>query len=204
MEILLNIIYNSYLKYFEYGARSSKKVDYFHNKIKEILEGIFIDNTKYNIKLELNIPSYNSSGFKKCDIVVLKYDKPYIIFPVKLIMSNYKQNKNNSWENLTGELQHIKWLNEDIYIIPINIIMNNTPYLNEKKVIIRFENINIKDFHNYQILVDKKICYDIITYIIDVEHIDKINEIYSNIPIIIGFNKDTEFRTFEYILRELV
>jgi len=41
-------------------------------------------------------------------------------------MSNYKQNKNNGWENLTGELVHIKWSSPDVHIIPINIYMNKT------------------------------------------------------------------------------
>jgi len=61
------ILYNSYVKYIIYGARSSKKVDYFHNKIKEIIETIFIDKNKYIINLEYNIPSYNSLilGFNK-------------------------------------------------------------------------------------------------------------------------------------------
>lgn len=63
----------------------------------------------------------NSSGYKKCDIVILKNNKPYIIFPVKIIKSNYKQNKNNSWENLTGEIMQLLWANPNIKIIPINI-----------------------------------------------------------------------------------
>jgi hypothetical protein len=198
------ILYNSYVKYIIYGARSSKKVDYFHNKIKEIIETIFIDKNKYIINLEYNIPSYNSSGKKKCDIVILKNNIPYIIFPIKLIMSNYKQNKNNSWENLTGELQHIKWMNNNIHIIPINIFMNKTPYLNDKKIITKFENILIDDLKNYNILIEKGICYDIITYIIDVEHTNNINETFSKIPIILGFNKNTKFRTFENILKNLI
>ena len=126
----MNIVYELYIKY---GCRSNKNVNYFHNFIKNELEKIFI-KPLYEIKLEYNIKSSNSLGKKKCDIVILKHTIPYIIFPVKIIKSNYKQNKNNGWENLTGELQHLKWSNDDIYIIPINIFMNKTPYLNEKKI----------------------------------------------------------------------
>ncbi len=50
----------------------------------------------------------------------------------------------------------------------------------------------------------KGICYDIITYIIDVEHTNNINETFSKIPIILGFNKNTKFRTFENILKNLI
>jgi len=137
----IQIINETYETYFKYGSRSPKKVDYFHSSIKDILERHFTCEKGYDIQLEYNINSCNSSKKKKCDIVVLKNKIPYIIFPVKIIMSNYKQNKNNSWENLTGELIHIKWCNPDIYIIPINILMDKTPYLNNNKEIKNFENI---------------------------------------------------------------
>ena len=141
---------------------------------------------------------------KKCDIIVFKNNNPFIIFPVKIIMSNYKQNKNNSWENLTGELIHIKWLNQDVNLIPINIFMNKTPYLDNKKIIKKFENITYNDIKNYDILKEKNICYDVINYIIDIEHNNYINEYFTNLPNIIGFNKNTKFRSFESILKNLI
>ena len=43
------------------------------------------------------------------DIVVLKDLKtPLIIFPLKFPISNYKQNRNNYWENLCGECFQMK------------------------------------------------------------------------------------------------
>lgn len=205
---LISIIYNTYNLYLINGSRSSKKVNYFHNKIKDELELLFINNNNnnniYKIKLEQNIASLNASGKKKCDIVVFKNNNPFIIFPVKIIMSNYKQNKNNSWENLTGELIHIKWLNQDVNLIPINIFMNKTPYLDNKKIIKKFENITYNDIKNYDILKEKNICYDVINYIIDIEHNNFINEYFTNLPNIIGFNKNTKFRSFEYILKNLI
>ena len=75
------------------------------------------NNPNYKVYLEQNIPSINSSNKKRCDIVVYKNKEPYLIFPTKIIMTNYKQNKNNSWENLTGELMHLKWANKNINII---------------------------------------------------------------------------------------
>ena len=38
----MQIINNTYNKYFQHGPRSSKKVDYFHSSIKDILEEYFI------------------------------------------------------------------------------------------------------------------------------------------------------------------
>ena len=54
-------------------------------------------------------------------------------------MTNYKQNKNNSWENLTGELSQLKWANPDLHLIPINIIFNQTPYLKSGGIIGKFD-----------------------------------------------------------------
>lgn len=196
----MNIVYELYIKY---GCRSNKNVNYFHNFIKNELEKIFI-KPLYEIKLEYNVKSSNSLGKKKCDIVILKHNIPYIIFPVKIIKSNYKQNKNNGWENLTGELQHLKWSNDDIYIIPINIFMNKTPYLNEKKLIIKFENITIDDINIYKLLNDKNITYDIINYILIVNHNSNIKEQFNKSPTIIDFDNNTSYRNLYDIVKDLL
>ena len=96
-------------------------------------------------------------------------------------MTNYKQNKNNFWENLTGELCHIKWCNNDIKIIPITIFMNKTPYLKSNKCIKRFETIDERDIENYKELINHNICYDVINYIVEVDHIKKENEYFDAI-----------------------
>lgn len=198
----IQIINETYETYFKYGSRSSKKVDYFHSSIKDILERHFTCEKGYDIKLEYNINSCNSSKKKKCDIVVLKNEIPYLIFPVKIIMTNYKQNKNNSWENLTGEVTHIKWCNPDIYIIPINILMDKTPYLNNNKEIKNFENVTTIDIENYNQLIKHNICYDIINYIVEVEHLQKKGECFDKIQPIKNFI--TPYRSFSSILSKLL
>lgn len=198
----IQIINETYNKYFKHGPRSSKKVDYFHSAIKCILEQYFTINRGFNIKLEYNIISCNSSGKKKCDIVVLKNDKPYIIFPVKIIMTNYKQNKNNNWENLTGELSHIKWANKDIHIIPINILMDKTPYLKRNKEIQKFENVTTSDIENYNQLKKRGLCYDVINYIVEVEHINKKNEWFDKIQPIKKFI--TPYKSISSIISKLL
>ena len=62
---ILNETYNLYTKY---GPRSSKKVDYFHLQIKKILNNILPKEKKYDIKLELNVPSCNSTKKKSLEI----------------------------------------------------------------------------------------------------------------------------------------
>lgn len=197
---IINLSNNLYLKY---GARSSKKVDYFHTGIKEIIEKL-LPNKDYCVKLEYNVPSINSSNLKRSDIVILKNLKPFVIFPVKLYMTNYKQNKNNSWENLTGEVVHLKWANDNIHIIPINIFWNKTPYLNAQKKITKFEKITKDDIKNYSILKEKGLCYEIINIILDIDHSNNIGDLFCDIPPIVKFDKNTEYISFENILKKIL
>jgi hypothetical protein len=199
MEVMKNI----YDIYIEHGARSNKNVNYFHNYIKSELEKIFIQ-PDYSVVLEYDVASTNSSKKKRCDIVVLKMSSPYIIFPVKIIKTNYKQNKNNAWENLTGELQHLRWANENIIIIPINILMNKTPYLDKSGKISKFENITIEDIEIYKMLTTKHITFDMINYILIVEHVNTINEPFDKTPRILDIDSDTPYRTLFDIVKDLV
>jgi hypothetical protein len=198
MEVMKNI----YDIYIEHGARSNKNVNYFHNYIKSELEKIFIQ-PDYSVVLEYDVASTNSSKKKRCDIVVLKMNTPYIIFPVKIIKTNYKQNKNNAWENLTGELQHLRWANENIIIIPINILMNKTPYLDKSGKISKFENITIEDIEIYKMLTTKHITFDMINYILIVEHVNTINEPFDKTPRILDIDSDTPYRTLFDIVKGL-
>ena len=200
-EEFIKIINDSYKKYFINGSRSPEKTNYFHENIKSMLKLYFTHENGFEIRTEHKVLSCNSNNNKQCDIVVLKNKEPYIIFPVKLIMTNYKQNKNNYWENLTGELTHIKWHNDNIHIIPINIFMDKTPYLSNKKIK-KFENVTISDIENYNALVKHNICYDVINYIVEVEHINNINEKFIKIHPIKKFI--TKYRKLNTILDKLL
>jgi hypothetical protein len=151
--------------------------------------------------LEYNVPADNSRGAKKCDIVVLKNSTPHIVFPVKFIMSNYNQNRNNYWENQTGEIMHLVWKNPDLIIVPINLIFNEVPYLSKNKIK-KFETITFqKTFKIYDNLAKNIInVADVINLIVDVEHSCKVGDNYDKCPDIRGINEDTPYRTFEQIL----
>ena len=192
--------------YFKFGAKSSQKTDYFHNLIKIYIEK-YIKNKKlnnYEVKLEQLVVSINSSGTKRCDIVVYKNDKPYIILPVKLAMSSYKKNKNNYWEHISGDCSHLKWATPDIKIIPINILINVMPNLNNNKKILNFENINHDDIKIYKTLEEKGIVEKFITYILEVEHSNKIGDIYNKCPSILGFDKNTPYIPIFNVLENLI
>jgi hypothetical protein len=190
--------------YIQDGSRSNSNVNYFHNFIKKQLLILIQNKPEYSVKLEYNLRSTNSTGLKRCDIVLSKNNDPYIVFPVKIIKSNYKQNKNNSWENLTGELHHLMWANENLKIIPINIFMNKTPYLKADKLISKFENITFDDIKIYELLKLKNIVYDLINYIIIVNHEVQENDYFDKIPTILGFDSNTPYRKIYDILENLL
>jgi hypothetical protein len=201
----LNIIRQTLAIYLDKGARSSLKVDFLHGQIKSILENGVCKQLNWSVALEQKIRSINASGNKKCDIVVFDKDRsPVAIFPVKFIMSNYHQNKNNSWENLTGECCHLKWHSDNMHvkIVPINIIFSQIPYLLADKTIGKFELIEYdKTFRIYDTLVSHQICHDVVNYIIDVIPQNDVGDKYDTPPVILGFNKSTPFRPFDTILR---
>uniref|UniRef100_A0A6C0L410 Uncharacterized protein n=1 Tax=viral metagenome TaxID=1070528 RepID=A0A6C0L410_9ZZZZ len=198
-ERFLQKIRETFHIYLRYGCRSKKKTDYLHTWLAEDIQDSL---PGCQVKIEQPVPSRNAKGTKNCDIVAFKDGSPAFIFPVKFIMTNYKQNKNNGWENLTGETLHLHWANPDVHIIPINIIFNKVPYCEKSSCIKHFEEINYNDSYKInEYLVDNGIASQIVNYIIDVEHRCEIGNPYNSCPQILRFNEDTPFRSFHRILR---
>jgi len=191
--------------YFTHGARSSKKVDILHAYFVEELKQLIVDKPEYTIKCELDVPSINSSGKKKCDIVLLKNNAPYIIFPVKFCITNYFQNKNNYWEQLTGEICHMKWSMPNLHIIPINILLNLTPYLESSGVIKKFETITYENsLKIYESLKEQKLVYANYNFIVNVSHNNQVNEKYTKMPNIKGVCDSTPFKPMQQLVGELI
>ena len=173
------------------NSRSSKKVDNIHQWIEDKIKPLLPENMK--IKQEQFVPSNTKSCRKKCDIVIYKDDEPYIVLPVKYSMTSYYKNSYNYWENMQGELMSLKFKaaidGNELYIVPINIISNLIPNRGGTgKLIQNMEVITYgKSFEVYETM--KKIpsgtmenisplCFDVISYIIDVEHQCKIGDKY--------------------------
>lgn len=188
--------------YLESGARSSKKTDTLHTFLASQIRNC-LPSSDYSVQLEYEIPSLNASGTKRCDIVLFRNGKPFCVFPVKFIMTNYYQNKNNNWENLTGEISHLKWAGAVDHIIPINIIFNKTPYLKKDGTIQKFEDITYdKSFKIIETLREKNLASDVLSYILDVNHTNNIGDKYTMCPHITGFI--TPFRSFALVLRNIL
>jgi hypothetical protein len=195
----LEIIERSFEAYAATGAnsRSSKKVTILHagltGLIREAISKVLPGDTTVQIKNELDVKAVNDSGRKRCDIVVLRGSKVVAIFPVKFIMTNYSQNKNNYFESLTGEITHLKWANPDVHICPINIIPSIVPYKKANGVITKFEQIGDK-FNIYEELVKHGLCSQVLNYKIDVEYPCRIGDTY-RIPKITGMSPYVSLET---------
>ena len=144
---LINMIQHSIYLYKQYGGRSNKKVNYLHEQLIIYLKKYFFSKQLY-YKVEQNIICNNSNGKKRCDIIAYNNQESYF-FPVKFIMSNFKQNKNNYLENLVGEVYLIKQKNPYLKCIPINILQTNTPYKKRNGNTIYYEKLTIKDYVPY-------------------------------------------------------
>ena len=213
----LLMINNSNQIYMNTGSnsRSSKKVDCIHQYLEFELMNILPKN--YHVKQEQFIQSHTASDKKKCDLVIYKDNEPFIILPVKYTMTTYNKNKNNYWENMCGEILCLKTkfiaLEKPLHIIPINIISNQIP--NRKgsdSIISNIETITYnKSYKIYERLlkmkcgwdnIDKVIpmCDDIISYIINVEHLCNIGEKYDKCPKVLGFSDDTPHRPLGEII----
>jgi len=91
---------------------------------------------------------------KKVDIAVMKGERPVAGIGIKFIMSNYRQNSNNYFENMLGETANIR--TNSILYFQIVICFAHLPYFykeeNKEKVIKNFEKISLSHLEKYQIL----------------------------------------------------
>ena len=60
-----------------------------------------------------------------------------------------------------------------------------------------------KSFQITEYLLEYKLVYDILNYIIDVEHINKENEKYDKLPNFIGINEKTPYKNIKSVIDSL-
>jgi hypothetical protein len=91
---------------------------------------------------------------KRVDIAVMKGEKPVAGIGVKFIMSNYRQNSNNYFENMLGETANIR-TNSILYFQIVVCFACPFYFHKEKdgvKVIKNVEKVNLTHLKKYQIL----------------------------------------------------
>jgi len=201
------------------NGRSSKIVDLIHTYISRKVTEILPDNDLYSCKLEKKVVSVNSSGFKRCDIVVYKNNNPYIILPFKLIRTSYAKNRNNYLENLTGELVLLisaaQRAGRELYIVPINIIFDTIVDRDRNNVIRHIEKINYDNtFKIYEELssinitnngITSPLVYDSISYILNVQDSNLVvGSVWNGVVVPVSLDASTPYRSWEEILMNLL
>ena len=183
--------------YMSNGSRSSKKTDRLNELIKNSIQ-VVIDTLhnkdEYSVVFEHNIPSENYSKQKRCDVVVMHKQSPYAVLPLKFIMTSYMKNRNNYYENMTGEVMHLRWANPTLKIVPVNIIIDKIPNLDNDKKIKNFEIIDPENSLGvYDSLVKHNIVNNIYNAVITTTHECQIGELYNKKPTINELKENLPF-----------
>jgi len=154
--IFLKTLEKSFLKYLEKGARSNEKLKPLHGAISEdIISNLNSKNESVedysaaSLGYDKNKERKISGRYidKAVDITICKNNIPIAGIAVKFVMSNYKQNSNNYFENMLGETANIRCNN--IPYFQIIVIPEMIPYFNEDKIISKWEKLNKNNLKKY-------------------------------------------------------
>src|SRR5436309_9147631 len=113
-EKFLKCLERSFLKYLEKGAkgvRGTGKLKILHPHIAEDLRNILGDKYQVYSLDEKHGKEKTIQGRymeKRVDIAIMKGERPVAGVGIKFIMSNYRQNSNNYFENMLGETANIR------------------------------------------------------------------------------------------------
>ncbi len=150
----LTVLKKSFITYLQTGARSNKKLEVLHGAISQDLNERLNDK-KYSV---------HSLGFgkgkehkingryvdKTVDITIEENKKPIAGIAVKYVMSNYKQNSNNYFENMLGETANMR--SAQIPYFQIFVIPDSIPYFQKGGEISKPEKINEHNLKKYIVL----------------------------------------------------
>ena len=146
--------------YLSTHSRSNKKLIPIHSYInKSLTEKLSKSKYKVHSLPEKEIVVEGRYNPKKVDICIKKCNKIAGIGSVKFIMSNYKQNANNYFENCTGELINLRYISKTLFVM---IIFDEIPYYDKQHNIKSYHSIDDKDLLKYQKLVTDKYLDDLI------------------------------------------
>lgn len=161
----LDVLKQSFEYYLEYGARSNEKLKVLHPHIAQVLHNELAKHSNYNNEFTIHSLEYGENKKeaditgaymnKKVDITIKKNGNPIAGIAVKYVMSNYKQNSNNYFENMLGETINLRVNNIDYF--QVIILLEEMPYYNKDKVITKWESINEHNIKKYQNLSNSNI-----------------------------------------------
>ena len=150
MSDFTEIIKKSFLKSLETHSRSNEKLKILHGAIamdlsKKLGKEYEVKSLGFNSGKEVSIKGRYMD--KNVDITILKKMKAIAGVAVKFVMSNYRQNSNNYFENMLGETANLR-ANRVPYF-QVFIIPDKIPYYDKDGIITRWETITENNIQKY-------------------------------------------------------
>jgi hypothetical protein len=157
----LKCLERSFLKYLEKGAkgvRGTGKLKILHPHIAEDLRKVLGDRYQvYSLDEKHGKEKVIRGGRymdKRVDIAIMKGERSVAGIGIKFIMSNYRQNSNNYFENMLGETANIR--TNSILYFQIVVCFARSPYFykeeNKERIIKNIEKVSLNHLEKYQIL----------------------------------------------------
>ena len=155
-ENFLNNLTASFQLYLRNGARSNEKLKVIHSFISDSIKNT-LNNSELSfyslrsdsrISQELKVEGRYMD--KAVDIAICQNGHVLAAIGFKFVMSNYKQNSNNYFENMLGETANIRCNN--ISYFQMLVIQNSMPYFNKHGRITKWEEITEDNIHKYIML----------------------------------------------------
>ena len=150
----LEAVQGSYQAYLKHGARSNEKLKVLHGWIieeigKELGDEYTISGLTHKSSSEKSVEGMYYS--KKVDLLVARDNQHLGVISIKFVQSNYKQNKNNYFEQQLGETANLR--SNDIVFGHVIIFTEPIPYYKRDKSISHFEHVSDEVIERYSKLV---------------------------------------------------
>jgi hypothetical protein len=161
----LDVLKKSFLTYVKTSARSNEKLKILHGDISKDLSariarlnGADDSYALFSLGYKDGKESVINGRYidKSADITIKKDGKPIAGIAVKYVMSNYKQNANNYFENMLGETANIRC--ERIPYFQIVVIPEKLPYYDKYGNITKWEEVKKENLRKYVVLSDDDAC----------------------------------------------
>lgn len=148
---MLAAVTDSYERYKEAGPRSNKKLFPLHGWVCEEIQLVLGDG--YVIRSVQSGGERNIDGkyySKNVDVSVEFNGHVVGVVNVKFVMSNYRQNANNYFENQLGETANLRRSN--IAYGHLNLFTHPIPYFNREGELETEQHLNDADIKKYSLL----------------------------------------------------
>lgn len=150
--IFVNKIEESFHLYLKTSARSNEKLKPIHSFIANTLKNLLNDNglRYFSLCPDCTGGEKKVAGrymYKNVDIAVCRGEQVLGAIGFKFVMSNYKQNSNNYFENMLGETANLR--SNNIPYFQVLVLLKELPYYEKNTRISRIEHVNMNNLDKY-------------------------------------------------------